>query len=634
MRLQLVRICGFRSIEDMRIPFEGTGYKILVGKNESGKSNILSALHLLSGKAPFKEKDRKESYNGNAFVVFRFELEDDEIAKCKIKFTEKFPAGLGAKLAEGHTVKSFFEAYAKHISYAVRCGENGYWTLGQLDKSLEIQAGWHSVSNDIVNHGLHEKIPPGSYISDNYIEKEFHENDQVIIRNCLVPVNLADVYKVLRQQVLEIITPEHYTFPIRYWQYAAQEHDLPPTINRETFSQRPDSCIPLKNMFLLANIQENEIRNKISEAHALSSNSLRNLLHRVNRATNAYIEKSWQEYSNVKIELWSDGENIVIGIKDSDSTNLFNFEQRSDGFRRLVSFLLLISIEFDTKQYADTPLILIDEPETGLHPSSAKDLKYKLIELGNKTTIVYATHSISMIDTENIRSNLVVKKKDENTTIEEGKEDGISPAEILYQAIGYSVFEEIKKKNILLEGYTDKRPLRLFTKGPDWKDIGLCYTRGAKNIRCVVSMLDLISREYFVLSDGDADAKQRKQDMENPQYWYTYEDLGSAAITIEDFYDKAFFMGIVKKILKRDGIEMPDSVLSEDNDRMKSIKRFLEQEAKEKNVVDAAGMVKRINREIKLECATSVTRGKVMQDKITEMLNALLQRIDDSQNSG
>ena len=60
MRLKKVEIHGFRSIEKMDIPFDGNGHKILVGKNESGKSNILNALNLLSGNIAFDQKDEKE----------------------------------------------------------------------------------------------------------------------------------------------------------------------------------------------------------------------------------------------------------------------------------------------------------------------------------------------------------------------------------------------------------------------------------------------------------------------------------------------------------------------------------------------------------------------------------------------
>ena len=100
-------------------------------------------------------------------------------------------------------------------------------------------------------------------------------------------------------------------------------------------------------------------------------------------------------------------------------------------------------------------------------------------------------------------------------------------------------------------------------KGRDWKDFGICYTGGAKNIKCVVPILELASRKYFVLSDGDDVAKREKKNMADPDYWYTYKDLGSDAITIEDFYERVFFMGIVQKILKQNEIEMPDSVLFE-----------------------------------------------------------------------
>ena len=600
----------------------------------------MNALNLLSGDTSFKQEDAKESYDKPAFVRFNFELDKAEMDKCKAKFVERFIEGPDARLTKDHTVSSFFEKHSKYIFHKVRCGENGFWTHWRIDESLTIEDGWYSVSPRIVDYELHEQISADSYISERYIERKVPENDREAIRNCLSPLSLEDVYNFLRQQVKDIAAPKNYTFPIRCWRYAAQEHDLPPDIAREAFSERPDSCIPLKNMFLLAGIEEKDIRERISEANNIGHNRLQNLYDRVSNKTNEYIRKTWKEYNNVAIKLRSDGERIVVGIRDSE--NLFNFNQRSDGFRRLVSFLLLISTELDTKQFADIPLILIDEPETGLHPSSAKDLKYKLIKLGKTNAVIYATHSISMIDTENIQNNLIVEKNNENTTIKEAKEDGTSPPENVYQVIGHSIYEDLKQKNILLEGYTDKQPLSLFMKGRAWKGVGICYTGGVRDIKPVISILELASRKYFVLSDVDEAAKSKKNAMGDPDFWYTYRDLGSDAVTIEDFYEKTFFMSVVQKILKKYGIALAESFSAEENNRMESIKRFLlnnhkdllENSAKANNLEDAAGMVKRINREIKLECATSVTRGKVMQDKITEMLNALLQRIDDSQNSG
>ena len=644
MRLNKVQIYGFRSIEEMEIAFDGNGHKILVGKNESGKSNILYALYLLSGRINFEKEDRKILYDGTAFIRFHFELSNDEIEKCRNKFFEKFPAGQEVNLTEALTVASFFEKHSKHLLYRVDPGGHGQWRNWQFNKNLRIGEGWYSVGPKVVDYELHEKFPVGSYINEEYIQKRLPDNDQGTIRNCLSPLSLEEVYNFLRQQVREIAAPEDYTFPIRYWRYSAQEHDLPSAISRDAFSQNPNSCIPLKNMFLLAGIQEKEIHGRISEANTLGPNQLVSLLKSVSRKTNQYIKKSWKEYSNVKIELWPNGEDIVIAIQDSE--NRFDFKQRSDGFRRLVSFLLLISTEFDTKQYQDTPLILIDEPETGLHPSSAKDLKFKLIELGQKTTIVYATHSISMIDTENVERNLIVSKDKENTTYEEAKEDGTSPAENIYQAIGHSIYDDLKKKNILLEGYTDKQTFRLFMKGRDWNDFGICYIGKGKNLGTVTPILELAGRKYFVLSDADEDAKRRKKNSDSSDYWYTYEDLGSDAITLEDFYEDSFLMHIVQEILEKNEIEVEESVLSrevlaKENDRLSSLKGFLfkklndfPQEKLEANKVKAADMVKQIICDIKIECANVVkVKGKkVIKKKITEVLNTLLRKIADSQS--
>ena len=642
MRLSKVQIYGFRSIEKMEIAFNGSGHKILVGINECGKSNILHALNLLSSKKQFEKDDRKILYDGNAFVRFHLELDTDEIEECRTKFVEKFPPGEDAKLTKDLTVKSFFEQHSKYILYRVECGEKGHWAFWKLDENLQIDGTWHSVSQDIVNSGLQEKIAPESYVNDEYIEKHFNEHDQVKIRNCLSPTTLADVYKVLRGIVSGVATPADYTFPIHCWRYNAKEHDLPRNIGRDAFSNDPDSCIPLKNMFLLADIQEKEIHRKISEAYNLGPNRFKSLLDDINEKTNDYIKESWKEYKkeygNVEIELRKDGEDIAIGIQDTKST--FSFKERSDGFRRLVSFLLMISTECDKEQFADIPLILIDEPETGLHPSSAKDLKYKLIELGKKTTIVYATHSISMIDTDNVERNLIVSKDKETTTYEEAKEDGTSPAEIVYQAIGHSIYEDLKKNNILLEGYTDKRVFRLFMEGQAWRDFGIGYLGKGKNLETITPLLDLASRKYFVLSDADENGKRGKRERGNPHYWYTYENLGSEAITVEDFYQKAFFKSIAQEILGQYGFQVEPLVLSKENNRIEFLrswlngkpKEVLEERAKANDLENTAQMVKKIIGDIKIECAKAVTKENVIKGKIKSVLDALSKEIKISQD--
>ena len=491
MELKKIEIHGFRSIEEMEILFDNTNYKILVGKNESGKSNILNALNLLSGDVKFEEGDKKKKYEKDAYIMFYFDLNKNEINNCKNAFFEKILVSPETKLTEEDTVKTFFEKNSTYILYSNHCNQEGRWTCRELSEKLQIIGNWYIVKQIINAHDLHKKIPAESYINEDFIKKNLNAEEQEIIKNYTLKIEIEVIYKFLREIVKKEAAPNDYHFPVTNWRYE-EKYNLPASIKLEEFYQNPNSCLPLKNMFLLAGIQEKEIRDKIVRLEGLGVNYIKeDLLDPVAEKTNKYINENWKEYSkeykDIKIELWLDMRSIKILIKDSDNT--FDFKQRSDGFRRFISFLLLMSTKTVTE--IDTPLILIDEPEIGLHPSSAKDLKNTLIKLSQYNTIVYATHSISMIDTEIIENNLIISKEKENTTFEIAKEDGISPAENIFQAIGYSIYSELAKTNILLEGYSDKKILKSFmSRDNSWKKYGICYTGGLKNIENVISFLD------------------------------------------------------------------------------------------------------------------------------------------------
>lgn len=82
MRLSSVRIINFRSIKDATISFTPR-CRILVGMNESGKSNILAALSLLDESKKIEDSDIREVGKGEdpvtqALVRFIFKISDED----------------------------------------------------------------------------------------------------------------------------------------------------------------------------------------------------------------------------------------------------------------------------------------------------------------------------------------------------------------------------------------------------------------------------------------------------------------------------------------------------------------------------------------------------------------------------
>lgn len=85
MKLSSVYILNFRSIEFLTINFNPT-CRVLVGINESGKTNILDALSLLSDEYSPKREDIREPLPDESTIEFAsinfvFELVDNEIGE-------------------------------------------------------------------------------------------------------------------------------------------------------------------------------------------------------------------------------------------------------------------------------------------------------------------------------------------------------------------------------------------------------------------------------------------------------------------------------------------------------------------------------------------------------------------------
>src|ERR1041384_6074132 len=125
MKLNFVEIENFRSIKKEAIHFNPSG-RTLVGINESGKSNLLRALSMLSAdikptKEDIRESLPKESEISEAFVDFIFELENEEVEQAvqNILKSEVVTANIDEPIVkegqEEFTLREFCELRGKPI---------------------------------------------------------------------------------------------------------------------------------------------------------------------------------------------------------------------------------------------------------------------------------------------------------------------------------------------------------------------------------------------------------------------------------------------------------------------------------------------------------------------------------------
>lgn len=604
MKLNRVKIKNFRSIEDLEIELNPP-CRVLVGINESGKSNILQALALLGDKTPTRDDIREplpdEPQVTEVSVDFIFEFSNEEVDNIykiiSAKILSKNKNLPIARISKKELNLKEFCANNREGLYCVdvikQSKNPSYWSL---DDDYSILSDWKKPTEACPKDFVVEAKNSEKLIIANYAIV-YKPDYQDIPEEYLTDINIEDLNDLLGVEIKKIILEK---LPkCLFWVYD-EKYLLPASLKIDEFSANPDICVPLKNMFILAGVTD--IPTAINNAKQSSRNSLTNFLKSVANKTTKHFRDVWKEYKTVEFELKPDGDNIIPAVKEENS---FDFSKRSDGFKRFVSFLLMISANVKTDLLKNT-LLLIDEPDLSLHPSGARYLRNELIKISNKNYVIYSTHSIFMIDGENIDRHIIVKKKSEKTSIATANDSNIVDEEVIFNALGYSIFETLNAKNIIFEGWKDKKLFKTaISKLPDkykdlknkFKDFGICHAKGVKHIKSMTPLMELAQRECFIVSDSDASAKEKQteyQKINGYGLWKRYDEVlsNAKAITAEDFIKLDTIKTLLKQVKTKypQLIDIEDSKLSDSRGVLFAISEWLKTNgfsaADSKNTID------------------------------------------------
>lgn len=215
---------------------------------------------------------------------------------------------------------------------------------------------------------------------------------------------------------------------------ADAKHLITNTINLTTFAADPENVsLPLKNCFKLAGIDN--IQERIS--YIEDSTERENLREELGLKVTEHIKRVWPKHP-VKITFDISNGNIHFHVKDENVIGKSKTaDQRSDGFKQFISFLLTLSAENINSELKNT-IILLDEPETHLHPRAQEDLLKELIAITKKNNniVFFATHSNYMIDKTHLSRNYKVTKPKDLTVVDQF-DDKLSS----YASVNYDVFE-------------------------------------------------------------------------------------------------------------------------------------------------------------------------------------------------
>jgi predicted ATP-dependent endonuclease of OLD family len=565
VKLSEARVRMFRNVIDSGTIRFQDDVTALVGKNESGKTALLMALHRLNpanGEPEFSEqqdyprwrltRDRKnKEVEGARPIEATFTLDEDDLAAVESKFGEgvlpqkqftvyKTYGGTRMRLL---TVDE--KAALDHMYYVLSSSDELKERLGSSDL---VDARNRALALIAELEGSEDEAASALTAS----AKEF-----VNEVNDLVPKD-----RNLRGQVANFLDKR-----LPKFFYFSDYETLPSRIDLQaiaTGEETPGASANQTARALLrlagadtANVQAEDFDARKSELEAAS-----------NELTQQVFEY-WTQNPNLSVEIDADKQVVGNGynsstvlrylevrVKDSRHGFTGSFGQRSKGFQWFFSFFAAFS-EFE--DLGNKVVVLLDEPAMSLHGRAQADfLRFINERLGARSQVVYTTHSPFMVEPNRVERVRIVEDQGPKTgsvvteDVQSVGEDATFP---LQAALGYDIAQNllIGPDNLLLEGGSDDTYLRIMSDhlrslgreglDPRWRIVS---THGATNMPAFVSLFSELDVTLLIdgtsKSTGKLDTLVRAKALPQKRVISTNQFVSMDPSDIEDLFTPAEYL--------------------------------------------------------------------------------------------
>ena len=473
MRLKAFKVQMYRPILDSGW-VDVDDIAVIVGKNESGKTALLRALHKFNPFNPdpytldreWPRGHRKSQSLNEEVVTVRFEFKGDESREiAKVVANSEKPTGVEiARTYNGDYKYTFLPdddviAQVRHETVAT--------LLEKLSSSEEASAEFKEILSQVREQvaetfegsgvvALGESIDEYNDSIDSAVQEDTEQDrtDAVRAKDTLSQLSkLADTGDD-RKKLEELISgwiptfiymDDHKPFP-----GSAYLNQIEDRRNNNQLTEEDKTFLMILEMAGLdfdQECQRADTENK--EQRMLDMNdaslTLTNLL---------AAHWSQREY---QIRFEADGQHVIAFVSDEVQSALVPLDERSKGFQWFFSFDTTFLHE--TKGTFRNAVILLDEPGLHLHAAAQRDLLLRLKEYAEGNQLIYTTHMPFMIDMERLDNVLVwIESKDQGTTVSPDFYAADEHARFpLQAALGLSISQSlfVGPYNLVVEGVTD-----------------------------------------------------------------------------------------------------------------------------------------------------------------------------------
>ena len=504
MRIKEICIKRFRGIKDQTITNIDNAL-VLIGKNNSGKSAILTALRLFFGNYTPKEKDFYKQCD-DFEIAIQFDVDDEYLLDYFLDSKLGY-AKVPSKVAEYNEVKD-------ETVFADK-------TFNQYKEERD-----NCVERFFEDEGTRETFEP---IWLKAVKKKFAiENNSLTVALSCRKNDLKPLYSIndVASKDISVLFPDvAFIDDTRYFE--EEETGKTKTITSNIFGKILKSQSALTNNIQCDNCSKtdcdlrciNDINRK--SPNELTIEELQKLINYKTNCSSEVVTQSISEIfqnnyqSNYKIRIKATSNidksfSIITKIYDPYLDAEIELSNVGAGLRSIYILSLLQSFQKINSKHT---IFIIEEPELYLHPQLQKDMASTLSQISQTNQVLFTTHSPIMLREFN---NSDIRKVSldtneyfsviENTTIDD-----------VLAEIGYSSQDILNTDFIVfVEGPDDKKIFELLLNkyyNIDNNRLLIVDTNSCKNIGFYATLKFLhrttMSDQFAIIRDADTESRDK-----------------------------------------------------------------------------------------------------------------------------
>ena len=546
MKIKTLEIKNWRSIKKLKVTAQDL--MIIIGQNNHGKSNLLSAILFFFGE--IKHQDLDFSQGAEELFV---DIEFSELDEQDKKTFEKY-------ITQQETIK------VRKVAYLGGSFEYKGWIQNCSEDYLKEENAGNYTSRETAN-----SLPFYPYLQSNgrLTKQHIIEAQQKYIKANIE--NLTFSYELEKTNFMGLKSVAKGIFGEVYF--------LPAIKNAADDFASKDTSVFSK---LLGEVVET--MSQYNEDWQGTKQQLTNLFSKFSKYIDG-VENTERpkQLSDLENELskellsWNACFDIELNIPDIDSVLKSNasvwindgtrtdIARKGHGLQRAVTIALIQLIakrqlqsnqdsEITNRKVSKSRYFIFEEPELYLHPQAQRTLFDSFVDLSNTgSQVILCTHSSNLINIDRYKSIYIVKKENEQigSKITQCEDDLFDGDEQDNWNLSYWINPDrselfFSEKVILVEGATDKivipalaKQLGVFKHGNTIID---CGSKG--NIPLYLKLLNKFKIKYVAIYDQDHQERKSQDDknvatkLTNKILSSIENELGQAIMLINDIEEE------------------------------------------------------------------------------------------------